>query len=70
MTKSCQIWTHSKFDDDSPHKYVPGNWGDLDILENLDDNGIEMAELAKNYLLIANEFNNKRTDKTQWFLFD
>jgi len=39
----------------------PQSWS----LENLDDNGIEMAELAKNYLLIANEFNNKRTDKIQ-----
>ncbi|MDC0423239.1 UDP-3-O-acyl-N-acetylglucosamine deacetylase [Methylophilaceae bacterium] len=39
----------------------PQSWS----LENLDNNNIEMAELAKNYLLIANEFSNKRIDKIQ-----
>jgi len=39
----------------------PQSWS----LENLDDNDIEMAELANNYLSIANEFNNERTNKIQ-----
>jgi len=39
----------------------PQSWS----LENLDANDIEMAELAKNYLTIANEFNNSRHEKLQ-----
>ena len=39
----------------------PQSWS----LENLDANDIETAELARNYLAAANEFNNKRIDKLQ-----
>ena len=39
----------------------PQSWS----LENLDDNDVEMAELAKNYLSIADEFNNERINKIQ-----
>ena len=39
----------------------PQSWS----LENLDINDIEMTELAKDYLLMANEFNNDKAEKLQ-----
>ena len=38
----------------------PQSWS----LENLDINDIEMTELAKDYLSMANEFNNDKAEKT------
>ena len=39
----------------------PKSWS----LDNLDINDIEMTELAKNYLSMANEFNNDKVEKLQ-----